>query len=140
VAGRVGSGRPLDSALAASAAVALLRRALAACDTESALARVGERFALLRLDCLCWRPGDEAAELWQCAGSAPPSRRRVPLPLRAALALHSFEGEAAATIDRYVSAFADLSPAELLEDLAAALPPGASGSLLVLGPTRENAS
>ena len=64
--------------------------------------------------------------------SLPPTRRTVPLQPHVPHALHPFEGRTAEIIDRYAHAFPELSPEELLEDLAAALPPGTSGSLIVV--------
>jgi hypothetical protein len=81
---------------------------------------------------VCWRAGDAAAEFWELRSGAPPSRRLISLRPGVSLALHSFEGEAAEMVERYAGAFAALPPEELLEDLAAALPPGVTGSLAVL--------
>jgi hypothetical protein len=137
--GQVTLAGALQSAIEASAAGACLRRELSERPPQAALATALTRFSFDRLACLCWRPDHETADFWQyTAAGAPPERSAVPLRPQVARALHTFAPEPAALIQCYVEAFAALSPAELLEDLAAALPSGAAGSLLVLKAVTSN--
>lgn len=131
-AGRVKASGKLESAIEASAVAAHLRRAVGEQAPEAALADLAEQFSLESLECLYWRTGADAADGWNLMASAPLTRRSVPLHLHVAIVLHPFEGDTAALIDRYARAFAALPPEELLEDLAAALPTTASGSLMVV--------
>jgi hypothetical protein len=131
--GRVREEAALDAAVVASAATRLLERELPVPDPGRTLAEVAELFSCETLECVFWHEGSDAVERWSMtAGAEAPVRQGLPLTWRAPLVLHTLGAEAGSVIDQYLSFFGHMTAEDAFEEIAAALPPGRAGSLMLL--------
>jgi hypothetical protein len=135
VIGHVAEIETIEASVAASSAIRFLQDLLPAHGIERSLGEAAALFTFSDLLCLQVRRGRggvEAVETCRCSSTDPDPARQTHASVLPH-AIHTLGSEVDPIVDRYLELFGALPVDELWRDLVAALPPDATGVLVIAG-------